>query len=131
MCECRTTCQVCGRPRAVCVESGWCALGAPDVPTGQLTDDGHVIFEPYRRADTVAGMTVHNPAGDEPWTLDVLAVHPAPGEPGAVILHAVQGDVLVARDWPTAPRTAEDDQIEADLLLAVAFRDTTTAPPHA
>jgi hypothetical protein len=82
-----------------------------------------VIFEPYRRADSVAGMTVHNPLGEEPWTLDVLSVHPAPGEPEMVILHALQGDVLVSQDYPTAPRTQEDDDIEAEVMLSIALHE--------
>lgn len=123
MCECRTTCLICERPRIVCLESGLYLLGAPEMPSGQITDNGHVIFEPYQRADSVAGMTVHNPLGAEPWTLDVLSTHPATGEPWAVILHALQGDVLVSRDYPTLPRDRMDDGIEADVMLSVAAHD--------
>lgn len=123
MCTCLTTCLICELPRMVCVESGLGLLDAPEVPSGQITDDGHVIVEPYRRADSVAGMTVHNPLGTEPWTLDVLSAHPAPGEPLAVILHALQGDVRVSRDYPTLPRDRTDDNFEANVMLSVAAHE--------
>ena len=85
------------------------------IPSGQFDDGGHVIFEPYRRADTTAGMTIRNPRGEEPWVLDVLSVGP-PDADGMVTLATVQGPIRICRDWPCDPYTQQDADFAALLL---------------
>ncbi|ASR39996.1 hypothetical protein BAY61_32465 (plasmid) [Prauserella marina] len=69
-----------------------------------------------RAGDLPSGITVRNPAGQQPWLLDLLAVH-GPDAEQMVTLAAVQGTVRVAADWPVALYTAADADLESCLLL--------------
>lgn len=115
MCECRITCQHCDRRREECLAFGDCTFGRLEVPSGYLTDDGHVIFEPNRRWDSLTtGQTIE--LGEEPWRLDVLDVSEPDGD-GMVTVWGLQGAVTYAADWPVCPITPEDADLADSLLI--------------
>jgi hypothetical protein len=115
MCECRTTCQHCGRPRADCLAADDCFFGRGEIPSGYVTDDGHVIFEPYRRWDALEpGQTIE--VGEEPWCIDVVGVS-GPDKDGMVTVWGLQGALTYAADWPVCPLTPQDVDLRATLLI--------------
>lgn len=118
MCGCVTHCQHCGLRREDCLAAGTCFFGRVEVPSGQFSDGGHVIFKPAVRADHTAGLRIGNPVAiaGHPWYLDVVAVE-ATGPGDMVTLHAVQGPFLVCRDWPCIPHPiADEDATECQII---------------
>jgi hypothetical protein len=115
MCECLTTCKHCDRPREECLAAGDCAFGLLEIPSGYVTDDAHVIFEPYRRWDSLeVGQTVE--LGEEPWTIDVVHVSERDKD-GMVTVSGLQGSATYAADWPVCPLTPQDVDLREILLM--------------